>query len=83
MQRKRGDGGRFFSPKTKDEIALTLGQVRNSKNIQLFFFFFCCITFSFFSPAQRELMIFCLPALQTDAAQAGADEPVTQMIRVQ
>lgn len=28
MQRKRGDGGRFFSPKTKDEIAMTLGQVR-------------------------------------------------------
>lgn len=26
MQRKRGDGGRFFSPKTKEEMAMALGQ---------------------------------------------------------
>lgn len=30
MQRKRGDGGRFFSPKAKDEMTLTLGPVRSS-----------------------------------------------------
>lgn len=29
MQRKRGDGGRFFSPKDKDDIVLSLGQVRS------------------------------------------------------
>lgn len=28
MQRKRGDGGRFFSPKDKEEMALALAQVR-------------------------------------------------------
>lgn len=27
MQRKRGDGGRFFSPKEKEEMALALAQV--------------------------------------------------------
>jgi len=31
MQRKRGDGGRFFSPKEKEEAALALAQVRNSE----------------------------------------------------
>lgn len=29
MQRKRGDGGRFFSPKDKEEMALALAQVRS------------------------------------------------------
>ncbi|XP_043976774.1 nuclear transcription factor Y subunit alpha-like isoform X4 [Gambusia affinis] len=29
MQRKRGDGGRFFSPKEKEEAALGLSQVRS------------------------------------------------------
>lgn len=29
MQRKRGDGGRFFSPKEKDDTSLSLSQVRN------------------------------------------------------
>lgn len=35
MQRKRGDGGRFFSPKDKEEMALALAQVRSCvlKNI--------------------------------------------------
>ncbi|KAM3872018.1 nuclear transcription factor Y, alpha, like [Diretmus argenteus] len=28
MQRKRGDGGRFFSPKEKEEMSLALAQVR-------------------------------------------------------
>lgn len=28
MQRKRGDGGRFFSPKDKEEMALAAMQVR-------------------------------------------------------
>lgn len=36
MQRKRGDGGRFFSPKEKEEMALALAQVRRRvQNISL------------------------------------------------
>lgn len=35
MQRKRGDGGRFFSPKTKEELAM-LGQVRSSVSRNIF-----------------------------------------------
>uniref|UniRef100_A0A8C5HX34 Nuclear transcription factor Y subunit n=1 Tax=Gouania willdenowi TaxID=441366 RepID=A0A8C5HX34_GOUWI len=37
MQRKRGDGGRFFSPKEKEEMALALAQVWSSQwlNLQL------------------------------------------------
>lgn len=30
MQRKRGDGGRFFSPKEKEEMALALAQVTST-----------------------------------------------------
>lgn len=90
MQRKRGDGGRFFSPKTKEELAM-LGQVRsgvsrnifkgkkkNKKNC-------CCIFIAFSFCPQTKLMriVFCLPMLQTDASQVAADETVAQMIRVQ
>lgn len=32
MQRKRGDGGRFFSPKEKEEMALAL-QVREKGDL--------------------------------------------------
>ncbi|XP_029292393.1 nuclear transcription factor Y, alpha, like isoform X5 [Cottoperca gobio] len=46
MQRKRGDGGRFFSPKDKEEMALALAQQ------------------------------------QQEAAQAGGEETLDQMIRV-
>lgn len=31
MQRKRGDGGRFFSPKDKEEMALALAQVKTQQ----------------------------------------------------
>ncbi|XP_029975005.1 nuclear transcription factor Y, alpha, like isoform X8 [Salarias fasciatus] len=33
MQRKRGDGGRFYSPKEKEEMALALAQVRSWQEV--------------------------------------------------
>lgn len=66
MQRKRGDGGRFYSPKEKEE-ALLLAQVKISSSCP---FLFNC------NSLWRSLLV----NQQQDSAQA--DETVAHMIRV-
>lgn len=97
MQRKRGDGGRFFSPKEKEEM-LALAQVRRRagarisslevKNLDLNVFS-CLIGDA--SPEcciQRFLYLqffnslFVFLVQQQEAGQTASDETVTQMIRV-